>query len=172
MKATQYLVTLAVAQCWIDDGYDPNNLQDVQHFIADALERRLPFADPSFELSTMIEAAPIHVPSLVVTCVYCGEEYPAGTPTSGAAELTKHISVCAKHPMREASQTIQALKESIQCRWCSEKFDDVKLLQKHIEGACHRHPARQVEKHVFNLSAALITRGATTAELSEIFNKD
>jgi len=39
----------------------------------------------------------------VVTCAYCGQEYPQGTPTHGApsiSALTTHIKVCSKHPMR------------------------------------------------------------------------
>ena len=32
----------------------------------------------------------------VLTCVYCGQEYPAGTPASGADNevLTNHIKIC------------------------------------------------------------------------------
>ena len=36
-----------------------------------------------------------------LTCVYCGKEYPPGSPTHGAPVLTEHIRVCDKHPMRE-----------------------------------------------------------------------
>lgn len=35
-----------------------------------------------------------------LTCVYCGKEYPPGSPTHGAAVLTEHIRICEKHPMR------------------------------------------------------------------------
>jgi hypothetical protein len=38
----------------------------------------------------------------VVTCVYCGHEYPAGTPAANHELLTAHIKTCDKHPMREA----------------------------------------------------------------------
>jgi len=34
-----------------------------------------------------------------LTCVYCGMEYPPGSPTHGANVLTNHIKVCEKHPM-------------------------------------------------------------------------
>jgi len=37
----------------------------------------------------------------VVTCVYCGHEYPEGTPTSQATLLTEHIKTCEKHPMKQ-----------------------------------------------------------------------
>ena len=36
-----------------------------------------------------------------LTCVYCGHEYPSGTPPHGAKILTDHIKVCEKHPMRK-----------------------------------------------------------------------
>lgn len=34
-----------------------------------------------------------------LTCVYCGQAYPAGTPPHSAKVLTDHIKVCKKHPM-------------------------------------------------------------------------
>lgn len=49
----------------------------------------------------------------VVTCVYCGHEYPDGTPTAKAALLTDHIKVCAKHPMRKAELTIEKLRDAL-----------------------------------------------------------
>jgi len=49
----------------------------------------------------------------VVTCVYCGQEYPSGTPTSKAKALTDHIKICTLHPMREAEETISNLTNSI-----------------------------------------------------------
>ena len=42
----------------------------------------------------------------VVTCVYCGHEYPNGTPTSQNEKLTEHIRVCEKHPMRAIEQQL------------------------------------------------------------------
>lgn len=39
--------------------------------------------------------------SRVLTCVYCGHEYPQDTPAWGNQVLTDHIKVCAKHPMRQ-----------------------------------------------------------------------
>ena len=49
-------------------------------------------------------------PDGVVTCVYCGHEYPQNTPTSGAEVLTEHIKVCEKHPMRRAEVKAAKLK--------------------------------------------------------------
>ena len=36
-----------------------------------------------------------------LTCVYCGREYPEGTPPHGSQILTDHIKICEKHPMRQ-----------------------------------------------------------------------
>jgi hypothetical protein len=47
----------------------------------------------------------------VLTCVYCGHEYPQDTPSWGNNVLTEHIKVCPKHPMRQAEATIAALRE-------------------------------------------------------------
>jgi hypothetical protein len=49
----------------------------------------------------------------VVTCVYCGQQYPDGTPTSQPEILTAHIKVCEKHPMREAEARIERLRKAL-----------------------------------------------------------
>jgi hypothetical protein len=50
-----------------------------------------------------------------LTCVYCGQEYPAGTPASGSdvQVLTDHIKICEKHPMREAEAKIEKLHKAL-----------------------------------------------------------
>ena len=50
------------------------------------------------------------VAARIVTCVYCGHEYPSGTPASQDAALTEHISVCEKHPMRAVERDRDAWK--------------------------------------------------------------
>ena len=35
----------------------------------------------------------------VLTCVYCGQEYPQDVPSWGSKVLTDHIKVCEKHPV-------------------------------------------------------------------------
>jgi len=45
----------------------------------------------------------------VVTCVYCGHQYPDGTPTAKHELLTEHIKTCEQHPMREAEHKIERL---------------------------------------------------------------
>jgi hypothetical protein len=49
----------------------------------------------------------------VLTCVYCGEAYPPGSPTHGAEVLTAHIRVCAKHPLRAAEARERVLHEAL-----------------------------------------------------------
>lgn len=49
----------------------------------------------------------------VVTCVYCGHQYPDGTPTAKHKLLSEHIKICDKHPMREAEQKIERLRNAL-----------------------------------------------------------
>ena len=39
--------------------------------------------------------------SNVVTCAFCGQAYPDGTPTTKHELLTEHIKTCPAHPMRK-----------------------------------------------------------------------
>lgn len=48
-----------------------------------------------------------------LTCVYCGREYPEGTPPHGAQILTDHIKVCEKHPLRKAEADIAKLRHAL-----------------------------------------------------------
>lgn len=49
-------------------------------------------------------------PRSVVTCIYCHEAYPPGTPASGADRLKDHIiRECPEHPMRRFFQLARAL---------------------------------------------------------------
>jgi hypothetical protein len=50
---------------------------------------------------------------IVVTCVYCGMQYPEDTPCHGAEILTEHIKVCEKHPLRKAECEIVNLENII-----------------------------------------------------------
>jgi hypothetical protein len=49
----------------------------------------------------------------VLTCVYCGKEYPQDTPAWDNDILTEHIKVCEKHPMRKAEETIKKLRSAL-----------------------------------------------------------
>jgi hypothetical protein len=52
-------------------------------------------------------------PGRVLTCVYCGMQYPQDTPAWGDKVLTDHIKVCEKHPMRQAEGTIRKLRKAL-----------------------------------------------------------
>jgi hypothetical protein len=49
----------------------------------------------------------------VLTCVYCGHQYPEGTPPAKDKLLTDHIKICKKHPLREAEIKIEKLKSAL-----------------------------------------------------------
>lgn len=49
----------------------------------------------------------------ILTCVYCGQEYPQDTPAHGDGVLTAHIKVCDRHPMRKAEQDIALLRAAL-----------------------------------------------------------
>lgn len=51
--------------------------------------------------------------SRVLTCVYCGQEYPQDTPAWGDKILTDHIKVCEKHPLRKAEGKIMILRKAL-----------------------------------------------------------
>lgn len=54
----------------------------------------------------------MHRETQILTCVYCGQAYPPGTPASGSPVLTEHIKVCEQHPMREAERARKAAESS------------------------------------------------------------
>lgn len=49
----------------------------------------------------------------ILTCVYCGNEYPKGTPPSGSQILTDHIKVCEAHPLFKANSHIAKLRAAL-----------------------------------------------------------
>ena len=49
----------------------------------------------------------------VLTCVYCGHQYPQNTPAWGNQVLTDHIKICEKHPLRQAEQKIKKLRDAL-----------------------------------------------------------
>lgn len=49
----------------------------------------------------------------MLTCVYCGQEYPQDTPAWGNGILTDHIRVCPTHPMRKAEADIALLRAAL-----------------------------------------------------------
>ena len=65
----------------------------------------------------------------VVTCVYCGHEYPDGTPTAKHDLLTAHIKVCEKHPMREAEARIERLRGALSELIGAETKEDLEAME-------------------------------------------
>lgn len=49
----------------------------------------------------------------ILTCVYCGQEYPQDTPAYGSEVLTEHIKICERHPMRKAETDIALLRSAL-----------------------------------------------------------
>lgn len=49
----------------------------------------------------------------ILTCVYCGHEYPQDTPAYGSEVLTEHIKICERHPMRKAETDIALLRSAL-----------------------------------------------------------
>jgi hypothetical protein len=63
-------------------------------------------------IATELEAILAAHPENIVTCVYCGHAYPAGTPTHGAEVLKAHIAECPQHPMAELKRKYESLLAS------------------------------------------------------------
>ena len=49
----------------------------------------------------------------ILTCVYCGHQYPNGTPAAKHHALTEHIKRCGKHPLRDAELKIKKLRAAL-----------------------------------------------------------
>lgn len=54
------------------------------------------------------------VAARVLTCVYCGHEYPQDTPAAGDQVLTDHIRICPQHPLRKAEAAIRSLRSALE----------------------------------------------------------
>lgn len=48
-----------------------------------------------------------------LSCAYCGEEYPPGTPASQGTALYKHIKNCPAHPMRKLLNFVRHINSHI-----------------------------------------------------------
>jgi hypothetical protein len=49
----------------------------------------------------------------ILTCVYCGHEYPQETPAWNDKVLTDHIADCEKHPMRAVIRERDRLRSAL-----------------------------------------------------------
>lgn len=89
----------------------------------------------------------------LLTCAFCGEAYPPGTPESNHEALTAHVRVCAKHPMREVERE-QGAVVAREREACGDAVAD--LLEAH---------ERDRSEHAHGISLALIAiRARGTAE--------
>jgi hypothetical protein len=48
-----------------------------------------------------------------LTCCFCGQAYPPGTPSHGSQVLTDHIRICEKHPMRQVEADKAKLRAAL-----------------------------------------------------------
>lgn len=78
----------------------------------------------------------------ILTCVYCGQEYPQETPAWGNEVLTEHIKICEKHPMRKLELDKKALLGVLQ----------------ELVGANNKKELKEMEDQL----QALITLGVST----------
>jgi hypothetical protein len=54
---------------------------------------------------------PINPVPNILTCVYCGHQYPEGTPPAHSEILTEHIKICEQHPMRDLEVEVAELRK-------------------------------------------------------------
>lgn len=78
-------------------------------------------------------------PTTILTCVYCGQAYPEGTPPHGSKVLTDHIAACEKHPMRQVVRDRDKLREAlVGLVGCSDK-ESLSNLRGHMLAAYPNH---------------------------------
>lgn len=80
----------------------------------------------------------------ILTCVYCGHEYPQATPAAGSEVLTEHIRVCEKHPMRKAEADIARLRSALAGLIGADTTDELRQM----ESAMRLLPAPDADKAV------------------------
>ena len=80
-----------VRSAWRDDGAEGESV----HLLADAAEQLTRERDEARVWVRRLTAA-----ERVLTCAFCGEAYPPGTPDANHERLTGHVFLCKKHPIR------------------------------------------------------------------------
>ena len=80
----------------------------------------------------------------VLTCVYCGHEYPQDTPAWGNDVLTAHIRTCAVHPMRAVEADRDRLRKALAGLVGASESDELK----NMEAAMRMMPAPDEDKAV------------------------
>jgi hypothetical protein len=99
----------------------------------------------------------------VLTCVYCGHEYPQDTPAHGSQVLTEHIKVCDSHPMRKAEADIAMLRSALAGLIGADSEDELRQM----EVAMRILPAPDADKAVsINAIHALLATMTPNAEIT------
>ncbi len=74
----------------------------------------------------------------ILTCAFCGQAYPDGTPTHKHEALSAHIRVCEKHPIGIENRALRrALSFAASCIKSGEEWDEE--CEKVIHGALDLH---------------------------------
>jgi hypothetical protein len=69
----------------------------------------------------------------VLTCVYCGHQYPPGTPKSGVKVLTDHIRQCPQHPLARVIKERDLLRGALVDLVGGSTPDELAFIQDTIE---------------------------------------
>lgn len=94
----------------------------------------------------------------VLTCVYCGHEYPQDTPSSGSEVLTNHIRQCDKHPMKRISDEHAILRKALSDLVGAESREELEMMEAVIRMA----QVPDVDKmHTINAIQALLNTSNT-----------
>lgn len=80
----------------------------------------------------------------ILTCVYCGHEYPQDTPAAGSEVLTEHIKICERHPMRKAQADIALLRSALAGLIGADTEDELRKM----EAAMRLLPAPEEDKEI------------------------
>lgn len=101
----------------------------------------------------------------ILTCVYCGHEYPQDTPAHGSQVLTEHIKVCEAHPLRKAEADIAVLRSAL----VGLIGVDTEQELRQMEGLIRSHPVPDADKAasinaIHALLATMPTNQPTRAE--------
>lgn len=99
----------------------------------------------------------------ILTCVYCGHEYPQSTPASGSEILTEHIKVCERHPLRKAERDFAMLRAALVGLIGADSEQELRTM----EATMRVLPAPEADKAVFiNAIHALLATMTPNAKVS------
>ena len=99
----------------------------------------------------------------ILTCVYCGHEYPQDAPAAGSDVLTDHIKVCERHPMRKAECDIAMLRAALVGLIGADTEQELR----EMEATMRLLPAPEADKAVsINAIHALLATMPPNAEVS------